>query len=160
MPEATTGYALSNSTGIPQPKVYETLRRLVDKGVVVRVDNDPARFAPIAPHQLLSTLEQEFRQRLHDAEVDLARALKGPGTVDIMPVRRLSAWSSILSRADEIVRDAARHVYLSGHSEQLAQFADSVAHADAKGVRLDVLHFGPAPFLLEQGRSVQHASTE
>ena len=30
--EPLTGYALSNVTGIPQPKVYETLRRLTARG--------------------------------------------------------------------------------------------------------------------------------
>ena len=34
--EPLTGYALANVTGIPQPKVYETLRRLTAKGVVRR----------------------------------------------------------------------------------------------------------------------------
>ncbi|HEX9344040.1 MAG TPA: helix-turn-helix domain-containing protein, partial [Actinomycetota bacterium] len=37
-----TGYALANATRIPQPKVYETLRRLVDKRVVVQTGADPA----------------------------------------------------------------------------------------------------------------------
>ena len=28
-----TGYALSNLTGVPQPKVYETLRRLLERKI-------------------------------------------------------------------------------------------------------------------------------
>ena len=38
--EPLTGYALANRTRIPQPKVYETLRRLEDKQAVVRVGDD------------------------------------------------------------------------------------------------------------------------
>lgn len=160
MSEPATGYALSNSTGIPQPKVYETLRRLADKGVVVQVGSEPARFVGVAPRQVLSSLDQEFRQRLEDAEVDLSRLVVEDGAVEIMPVRRLADWDTIGARAHELIRSAERHVYLSGHSEQLTQLTGSVKHADERGVRFDVLHFGPPPFELERGRSLQHASTE
>ena len=32
MSDSATGYSVANETGVPQPKVYETLRRLVDRG--------------------------------------------------------------------------------------------------------------------------------
>ena len=38
--EPMTGYALANLTGIPQPKVYETLRRLADKLAVVKIRSE------------------------------------------------------------------------------------------------------------------------
>src|SRR5581483_3122836 len=47
-----TGYALSNLTGVPQPKVYETLRRLVEQGAVIQVSEKPAVYAPLPAEQL------------------------------------------------------------------------------------------------------------
>lgn len=44
-----TGYALSNAIGIPQPKVYETLRRLARKGVALMFGGEPARFIALPP---------------------------------------------------------------------------------------------------------------
>lgn len=158
--KAVTGYALSNHTGIPQPKVYETLRRLVDKGAVLQVGSDPARFLPTAPSELLDMLDRSFKGRLEEAEIDLARVAKGPDSVEMVAVRRLSRWEDISMSAVELIEAARRHVYLSGHTEELSFLAEAVEQADARGVRLDVLHFGPAPFLLERGRSLQHASTE
>src|SRR5665213_1958809 len=38
-----TGYSVANDTGVPQPKVYETLRRLVERGAAVRTGAKPAR---------------------------------------------------------------------------------------------------------------------
>lgn len=157
---AVTGYALSNHTGIPQPKVYETLRRLVDKGAVVQVESDPARFLPIAPTELLAMLDRSFKSHLDEAEVDLARVAKGSDPVEIVAVRRLSHWKDIRTSAVALIEKARRHVYLSGHTDQLAPLAEAVEQADARGVRFDVLYFGPPPFLLERGRSLQHASTE
>ena len=160
LPEAVTGYALSNHTGIPQPKVYETLRRLVDKGAVLQVDSDPARFAPTSPSELLDMLERKFKSRLEEAESGLAQLANSTDAGEMVAVRRFSSWEAIRRSATELVEGAERHVYLSGHSAHLAPLADAVEKADLRGVRFDVLHFGPPPFRLERGRSLQHASTE
>ncbi len=70
--EPLTGYALSNVTGIPQPKVYETLRRLTAKGVVAAMAGEPARYVAVPADQLLADLEGSFRARLAGAQRELA----------------------------------------------------------------------------------------
>jgi sugar-specific transcriptional regulator TrmB len=53
--EPLTGYALSNVTGIPQPKVYETLRRLTGRGAVAAMEGEPARPARTGSAQRTAT---------------------------------------------------------------------------------------------------------
>ena len=36
--EPMTGYAIAKETLVPQPKVYETLGRLVERGMIVEID--------------------------------------------------------------------------------------------------------------------------
>jgi sugar-specific transcriptional regulator TrmB len=154
-----TGYALSNATGIPQPKVYETLRRLAARGAVIQIAEGPARFAAVAPEQLLDHLDTDFKRRLSDARDDLARLVPDGGE-QVRPVRAVRSRPGILARAATLLGEARRHVYLSGRTEDLAALAGAVAEAEARGVRFDVLHFGDAPFKLEQGRMLRHASTD
>src|SRR5690606_15823646 len=123
-------------------------------------DSDPARFAPTSPSELLDMLERKFKSRLEEAESDLAQLANSTDAGEMVAVRRFSSWEAIRRSATELVEGAERHVYLSGHSAHLAPLADAVEKADLRGVRFDVLHFGPPPFRLERGRSLQHASTE
>src|SRR5690349_22923245 len=58
-----TGYAVAKETQVPQPKVYETLGRLVERGVVLQVDDSPAKFLGVPPDRVLRELESNFRQR-------------------------------------------------------------------------------------------------
>src|SRR5246500_4711000 len=74
--EPMTGYAIAKETLVPQPKVYETLGRLVERGAVLQVSGSPAKFVAVPPDRVLSELERTFRQRLATA------ALRGS------PVRR------------------------------------------------------------------------
>ena len=54
------GYAVSKETAVPQPKVYETLIRLVKSGVVMQISDRPAKFIAVSPARLLSHMESDF----------------------------------------------------------------------------------------------------
>ncbi len=155
-----TGYALANATRIPQPKVYETLRRLVDKRVVVQTGADPARFVAVPAEDLLGQLDGEFRRRLAGARVGLARLATAPERVAYRPLQSFDRWSAVAERASALLEGAERHVYLSAHDDQLAGLLDAVSAADARGVRVDLLHFGPLALDLRNGSTLRHASTD
>ncbi|MGH9065307.1 MAG: TrmB family transcriptional regulator [Acidimicrobiales bacterium] len=158
--EPMTGYALSNATGIPQPKVYETLRRLARKGVAVAVGGEPARFVALPPSQLLSKLDVDFRRRLADAEVGMMRAIGDRGGDEPRVLPSLSDWGSIERRAVELMDKASRHAYVSINCDERAAVIDAIHRADRRGIQSDILHFGPAALEVEHGRCLRHESTE
>jgi sugar-specific transcriptional regulator TrmB len=155
---AMTGYALSNATQVPQPKVYETLRRLEDKRAVVKVSDEPARYRAIEPEQLLEDLEARFRTQLSDARDSLAEIGDGEDSVHVFEGTR--SWSRIAKIATEAISRATRHVYISGHAQQLAQLQAELTAAEERGVALDVLCFGKAKLKVTNGRLLTHSSTD
>ena len=154
-----TGYALSNLTGIPQPKVYETLRRLEEKRAVVLTGSNPARFVAVPPDQLMSAIGDHYRKRLDDVHGGLNALTPG----DQMGLRVLdapSSWDAIRDRAVALLAAGERHIYLSVHVDQLPDIADALIAADLRGTRCDVLCFGQTRLKLTNGRIVEHASTD
>src|SRR5215472_16711549 len=92
--DAATGYGISNVTGVPQPKVYETLRRLVERGAAIQVGERPALYAATSPDVLLAALEREFQARLEAARLGL-ESLPHPGAADpSLPVSGLSRFET------------------------------------------------------------------
>jgi HTH-type transcriptional regulator, sugar sensing transcriptional regulator len=157
--EPLTGYALSNVTGIPQPKVYETLRRLARRGAAVALSGEPVRFVALPPSQLLSQLDVSFRRRLADAEVGLMREFGAP-TQDTRVFSSLNDWSSIEGAAIDLLLHANRHAYVSINCEDPDTLVSHIAQADRRGVTLDVLNFGKTSIQVTNGRSIRHASTD
>lgn len=157
--EPMTGYALANLTGIPQPKVYETLRRLADKLAVVKIGDEPARFVAVPADRLMAQLDTEFRRRLAEAKVGLAEVMHGSRASELRVLRTPRGWPAIAGHAAELISAARRHVYLSAHAAQIAELSDEIARADERGVRVDVLSFGAAGFDLAHGRVLSHSST-
>lgn len=154
-----TGYALSNATKIPQPKVYETLRRLEGKHVVVRINDEPARYVAVSPDHLMSRLEGDFGRRLADARLSLHRLHLDGAEDGIRVMTSLGGFAPSAAKATGLIDAASRHLYLSLHSDQLNDLIPAVLSADARGVRVDLLLFGRGEITLRHGRVVRHAST-
>jgi len=157
--EPLTGYALANRTQIPQPKVYETLRRLEDKHAAVRTGSDPARFVAVPPEHLIASIRDDYQRRLDDVQTGLSRLGHTEAGEGLRVLDAPRSWLSIRARALALLAGASRHVYLSGHADQLGQLGAELDAADARGVRCDVLCFGPAPVELPRGRLLEHSST-
>jgi sugar-specific transcriptional regulator TrmB len=157
--EPLTGYALANVTGIPQPKVYETLRRLTAKGVVAALTGEPARYLAVPADQLLAGLENSFQETLSGAHRELAAATHAPGTGAYRVLRALTSWEAIEERAVSVIDGSRRHVYVSVNCPQPRLIAAAIERADGRGIVCDVLHFGEPIVALRHGRTVGHDST-
>jgi HTH-type transcriptional regulator, sugar sensing transcriptional regulator len=157
--EPMTGYSLANLTGIPQPKVYETLRRLARKGAAIQVGGDPALFVALPPDRLLAQLDSDFRQRLAQAREELDRPAL-PGAKEFRVLRSMTDWPAIERAAVAMLDAAGRHYYVSLNSDRPQAIAEAIARADERGVRGDILHFGDADGALGNARVIRHLSTD
>src|SRR4051794_19510498 len=55
-----TGYEIAQRAGVPRSAIYAVLKRLEDEGLVARVEETPARYAPLPPSDLLGVLRRRF----------------------------------------------------------------------------------------------------
>ena len=157
---AQTGYGLSNLTGVPQPKVYETLRRLVERGVVIQTADKPATYVGVLAEQLLNALDTDFKQRLEHARKDFERLLPEPEPDQQELIWRLNSFERITAKACDAIANATKTVYLSAGARVLESLRDAIEEATKRGVVFVVLHFGPLPFTVSGARTFRHASTE
>jgi sugar-specific transcriptional regulator TrmB len=160
MVDGATGYSVANETGVPQPKVYETLRRLVDRGAAVLTGERPARYAAVAPDVLLNALEKEFTSKVEAARRSLETLPERDFVDRGLPISRLSSLPAALEHAATAISGARSRVYLSGRAEELKGLAAAVDEASDRGVQFVIVHFGPLPFHAPRGKVMRHASTE
>jgi sugar-specific transcriptional regulator TrmB len=155
-----TGYSIANDTGVPQPKVYETLRRLVERGAAVRTGEKPARYAAVPPSALLKGLEEDFAARVAAARHDLESLPHPHGATSLLPVSRMESFAAAADSASSAIATAQTRVYLSGRRDELAGLRDAVAAASKSGAEFVLVHFGRLPFPAPHGRVIRHASTD
>lgn len=160
MSDGATGYGIANETGVPQPKVYETLRRLVDRGAAVLTAERPARYAAVPPADLLAALQKEFGARVEAARIGLESVPRRAVARGGIPLARLDSLAAATRRAADAIAAARTRVYISGRGEDLKGLAEAIDGASQRGVEFVIVHFGPLPFQPPRGKIMRHASTE
>jgi sugar-specific transcriptional regulator TrmB len=158
--ESATGYSVANATGVPQPKVYETLRRLVERGAAVRTGDNPGRYSAVAPDTLLRGLEHDFAGRVEAVRRDLETLPSRAAVPELMSVHRVESFPAAVERAGAAIAGARTRVYLSGRRDELTDLGDAVAQATSGGAEFVLVHFGKLPFAAPPGTVVRHASTD
>lgn len=156
-----TGYALANATGIPQPKVYETLQRLTKRGAAVQVSEEPARYSALPAEKLLERLTSEFKERVSSAQAEVEGLWSGgKKVVWHEPLIRIEGLDPILDESRTLITEAEERLYISGWGDQLTVLREELVEAARRDVLISVLHFGGLHFEIPFGQTVRHASTE
>jgi sugar-specific transcriptional regulator TrmB len=159
-PQAQTGYGVAKITGVPQPKVYEALRKLVSRGAAREFAGEPVRFLAVPPDELLSDLKTSFNDRLELAR-ESSRGVTGPDNAPgLEHVDRLVERQQVLDIATASLGSADRRVYLSASAGELKVLRQPIQDALERGVDVVVLSFGRVPFAMDGLRAFHHASTE
>ncbi|WP_431910314.1 TrmB family transcriptional regulator, partial [Amycolatopsis thermoflava] len=158
--EPQTGYRVSKATGVPQPKVYETLRRLVSRGVVREIPGEPTVFSAIPPRALFDDLRGSFERRLEEAERSARAMAASELPRDLEYVERFTKREDVVEAVKDCLAAASRRVYLSASANELAALKPAVDATLARGVDVVVLAFGRREVPMRGARIFRHASTE
>lgn len=133
-----TGYEVSQSSGVPQAKVYEILRSLETNQVVVAMGQKPATYVPISPEELLDRCERSFRNNVsHLREVLPAMS---DGTVD--PVINLRGDASLYRHALDMIGHATSTIYLEVWRQDMPHLKVALEAARARGVAVRIVGYG------------------
>ena len=156
-----TAYGLSKITGVPQPKIYEVLRKLEARKAAVLVNSDPQKFSATPPAELLLRLRAEFEARMEFADTAVAAALLENGTLTETPevMTGLSGRVSVLETAKKLIAGAQEKVYISGWIPELTELTPEIRQASSNGVFFVTLGFGKGQAFEPNGHFYRHAST-
>lgn len=105
-----TGYEIAQRANIPRSAIYAVLKRLEENGLVARVEESPARYAPLPPSDLMGVLRRRFDTNLKSLDDSLRRMRPPPPPIDLWNV---TGYDEVLERAAAMVRTAEKHVFLS-----------------------------------------------
>jgi HTH-type transcriptional regulator, sugar sensing transcriptional regulator len=156
-----TAYALSKTTKVPQPKIYEALRKLESRGAAVLVDTHPQRFAATPPDVLLARIQSDFDERLSNAASEAAGVLSMTAQVEARPETFAGIYGKpeIIDAAISVLAKATDKVYISGWIPDFEALAPAIADAEDRGVLIIALIFGRGRFTLRNGQLYRHNST-
>ncbi len=113
-----TATELASRSEIPQPRIYDVVRSLMEKGLLVVSEGRPRRFAAIPPEIALAN----YVRRKHEQEEEALRRLLGDLSSLVTEPKEPGVWassgySSALNMLEEAVSSAEHELVFSGYSE-------------------------------------------
>jgi predicted transcriptional regulator len=137
------GYELAKLSGVPRANVYAVLDRLTTRGAIVRLDTpEGARYAPVAPAELLRRLDSHFQQTLHTAQAALEAVVRPPVYEAIGNIR---GYSGVLDHARGLLGAAHDQVLIALWPAEAEVLAGDLAQAQDRGVAVTTLCLAVCP---------------
>lgn len=135
-----TGYEIANLTGIARSNVYAALASLLEKGIVYKVSEEPARYVAISPEELSARVIRS----IESSSLELINQLK-PQQLNQDLVISLEGEENILDKIIYLLRHAASTIYLDASAADLAELADDLQQARLRGVKVVIISLGKCP---------------
>jgi sugar-specific transcriptional regulator TrmB len=148
-----TGYELAKKSGIPASKIYQVLNKLLEKEVVIALDSEPVKYAPLPPEEVLSRFKGDYLDTISKLDTKLNEIYNKEHLSDNY-IWNVSGRETILRRVCEFISQAQKQIYLSVWDEEVEEIKPALFNADKKNVALSIVHYGQN--LLGIGNEYKH----
>ncbi|MCU4799429.1 TrmB family transcriptional regulator [Halobacteria archaeon HArc-gm2] len=129
-----TASELSETTDIPQPRVYDTVRSLSDVGLVELKDTRPMKVLAIDPREAFDEVQESLDELVEDLSQRYTAPTRKPEAVSLVKSR-----PSILRYLDDIIASAEYELMLSLTPGLLERFAGKLQERAEGGIAIEIL---------------------
>jgi hypothetical protein len=141
-----TGYKLSKVSGVPRSRIYETIEKLMAKGLVLSQEGDTTLLIPVSLESLLEKKEKESRRNIGFLKEVLPQ-LKKPA--EAQGIWSISGQDQIYETINHIISQAQSHIYLVSFDSDILHFESALNEANKRNVSIFGVYCGEQVFKLK-----------
>ncbi|MFC4359337.1 HTH-type sugar sensing transcriptional regulator TrmB [Halobium salinum] len=129
-----TASEIADSTDIPQPRVYDTVRSLSDRGLVELRESRPMKIVAVDPDDAFGNIQDSLTNLVDELGARYTAPARDTEAVSLVKSR-----STILRYVEEVVENAEFELVLSLTPDLLRRFYEDLEAAVDRGVSVDLL---------------------
>lgn len=132
---------ISRRSGIPRPRVYDTLQRLIDASLVSESGGTPKSYAPLPLEEFLRNMSTEFRRRQELLRANLVNIQAEDCKAGVFHIHD---EIPISRQIEDLISSAHSSIFVSVHAADLNLVAPALEQAAARGIPVVGTLFGKA----------------
>jgi sugar-specific transcriptional regulator TrmB len=136
------GYEVAKAAGIPTSKIYETLKRLEQRGAARRFSASPVRYAATPPGDLLAALRNRFSKAADSAE-QAFKSISSTANAELTWV--IEGGLNIANTLRQVADRARTSLFGALWESELEDLAPSLRAAHGRGVEMHLACYGAMP---------------
>ncbi|WP_276301245.1 HTH-type sugar sensing transcriptional regulator TrmB [Halorussus lipolyticus] len=129
-----TASQIADRTDIPQPRVYDTVRSLSDRGLVELRESRPMKVIAVDPEEAFSGIQSSLMDMVSELEARYTAPARDTEAVSLVKSR-----STILRYLEDVIAAAEFELALSLTPDLLERFEDDLRNAVDDGVSVELL---------------------
>lgn len=129
-----TASEIADRTDIPQPRVYDTVRSLSDRGLVELRESRPMKIVAVDPEDAFDNIQSSLNEMVDELNVRYTAPARDTEAVSLVKSR-----STILRYLEEVIDGAEFELALSLTPDLLRRFHEKLAAAVDDGVSIELL---------------------
>ena len=132
------GGEISKKSGVPGAKIYETLDRLVEKGLAYPVSENPVHYRPLPLENFLNNKRHEFQRSIEYLKSNLNKISK----IDSSELFWfLSGKDTLMDKTKEFINNAKSNILISLWPEEAKELKEPLYKAYNRNVEIIILMF-------------------
>ena len=133
------GHEVARSSGVPPSKIYDTLARLMEKGAVLRAQQEPVRYLARPWSEVAASLMGKLGLAADTVAEELSKVERpeSPRAIWALPDRE-----TVLNTAQSFLFDARDRVFASVWDDEMPALAPHLEEAARRGVHVHVAIYG------------------
>jgi hypothetical protein len=117
-----TGYKLSKLSGVPRSRIYETIEKLIARGMVVFQSSEKTLLTAVKSDIFLDKKDKENRENIDYLRDTLPRLSAGDDT----GVWTINGREQVMKTVYDLIAGARKYVYLSLFADDLLEIKDTI----------------------------------
>ena len=140
----SNGSQLSKLSGISRSRIYDVLRNMTRKGLVLEVEN--GLYVPLPPDEMMKRLRNRFESNLSILKEQLAEASQESTYEYIWIIR---GYADVLKKASEMIHSANKELYVRVFPKAGRILERDLQEAAARGVGVRYISMGDTPLTFD-----------
>ncbi len=129
-----TASEIADRTDIPQPRVYDTVRSLSDRGLIELRETRPMQIIAVDPEEAFSRVQGSLAEMIDELEARYTAPARDTEAVSLVKSR-----STILRHLAEVIEAAEYELILSVTPDLLDRFEEKLREVTASGVSIELI---------------------
>ncbi len=134
-----TGYRLSKISGVPRSRIYETIEKLMAKGLVLSQEGDTTLIKPVSLESFLEKKEKENKQNIDFLRRVLPQIQK---STEDQGIWNISGRDQIFEIINHLISRSKKHVYFFAFSNDLRLFETALSQTQKRKVSIFGVYCG------------------
>jgi sugar-specific transcriptional regulator TrmB len=139
-----SGYEIAKNTDITRTMIYDILKRLVHKGIVIEIEATPKLYSPVPYKELFSRCREDYLNKIATLEERMDSIESEPRANGYLI--NITDYEYMLGEIRNLIKEAKKEIYLSLWEQEAGIFMDDLQDAYNRGVNIISFSYGKLPY--------------